>query len=125
MDAATLLPELLGRCPNLKLLVTSRERLNLTEEFVLWLEGLPFEAESASPGRPHPVLGAGGAPPAEVRALVYGGRHPHLPRGRGLTVRHGTRGGPRQHAVPASKSPRTSSETCSRSAAVRATCPNV
>ncbi len=46
MDAALLLPELLGRCPNLKLLVTSRERLNLAEEFVLWLEGLPFEAGS-------------------------------------------------------------------------------
>ena len=38
-----LLPELLGHCPNLALLVTSRERLNLAEEFVLWLEGLPFE----------------------------------------------------------------------------------
>ena len=49
MDAATLLPELLNRCPNLKLLVTSRERLNLAEEFVLWLEGLPFEA---GPRRP-------------------------------------------------------------------------
>ena len=49
MDAATLLPELLGRCPNLKLLVTSRERLNLAEEFVLWLEGLPFEAETRRP----------------------------------------------------------------------------
>ena len=43
MDEAMLLPELLGHCPNLALLVTSRERLNLAEEFVLWLDGLPFE----------------------------------------------------------------------------------
>ncbi len=43
IDEVMLLPELLERCPNLTLLVTSRERLNLAEEFVLWLEGLPFE----------------------------------------------------------------------------------
>ena len=43
IDEVMLLPELLERCPNLALLITSRERLNLAEEFVLWLEGLPFE----------------------------------------------------------------------------------
>ena len=43
MDGVMRLPELLGRCPNLALLATSRERLNLAEEFVLWLDGLPFE----------------------------------------------------------------------------------
>ena len=47
MDGVTVLPELLGRCPNLSMLVTSRERLNLTEEFVLWLEGLPFEGAAS------------------------------------------------------------------------------
>ena len=43
MDAVMSLPELLSRCPNLHLLVTSRERLNVAEEYVVWLEGLPFE----------------------------------------------------------------------------------
>ena len=32
--------DLVGRCPNLKVLVTSRERLNLAEEAVYLLEGL-------------------------------------------------------------------------------------
>jgi predicted ATPase/DNA-binding SARP family transcriptional activator len=36
------LAELLRRCPNLKLLVTSRERLNLDEEWLLPVEGLPL-----------------------------------------------------------------------------------
>lgn len=40
---ATLLSELLARCPDLNTLVTSRERLNLAEEWVYWLEGLPFK----------------------------------------------------------------------------------
>ena len=52
LDGVTFLSELLRRCPNLKLLVTSRERLNLAEEHVLWLEGLPFHA--GVEGGPHP-----------------------------------------------------------------------
>ena len=36
------LTQLLDACPNLKLLITSRERLNLTGEWVLALEGLPY-----------------------------------------------------------------------------------
>ena len=41
IGAAPLLSDLLTRCPHLKVLVTSRERLNLEEEWVVWLEGLP------------------------------------------------------------------------------------
>ena len=39
MDGADYLPDLLANCPNLTLLVTSRERLNLEEEYVFTLEG--------------------------------------------------------------------------------------
>jgi predicted ATPase/Tfp pilus assembly protein PilF len=42
MDGAMMVSELLGSCPNLVILVTSRERLNLEEEFVLTLQGLPL-----------------------------------------------------------------------------------
>lgn len=49
---ATLPARLLRACPNLKLLVTSRERLNLEEEWIVALEGLavptePFPAEAS------------------------------------------------------------------------------
>ncbi len=40
MAGATLTSKLLETCPNLKLLVTSRERLNVEEEWVLTLDGL-------------------------------------------------------------------------------------
>ncbi len=49
VEAVTVLPELLERLPNLALLVTSRERLNLAEEHVLWLEGLSFEDAAPYP----------------------------------------------------------------------------
>lgn len=42
VDGATLLSELLGRCPKLELLVTSRERLNVQEEWVFPVDGLPL-----------------------------------------------------------------------------------
>ena len=42
MEGATLLAKLLTAHPHLKLLVTSRERLNLQEEWVLPVEGLTF-----------------------------------------------------------------------------------
>jgi predicted ATPase len=41
-DGSSLLSHLLSKCPKLILLVTSRERLNLEEEHVFVLEGLPF-----------------------------------------------------------------------------------
>ncbi len=41
-DGAVLLSHVLSKCPNLKLLVTSRETLKLEEEHVFTLEGLPF-----------------------------------------------------------------------------------
>ncbi len=42
MDGALMVSELLEVCPSLSVVVTSRERLNLEEEFVLALEGLPL-----------------------------------------------------------------------------------
>ena len=42
IDGVLLVSDLLESCPNLKLLVTSRERLNLEEEFVSHLQGLPL-----------------------------------------------------------------------------------
>lgn len=47
LGGATLCSELLAGCPNLKLLVTSRERLNVLEEWVLPLEGLSVPEEGA------------------------------------------------------------------------------
>jgi predicted ATPase len=47
MDGVLMLSELLESCPNLTLLVTSRERLNLEEEFVLTLQGLPLPKEDS------------------------------------------------------------------------------
>lgn len=40
--ASSLLSDFLSKCPNLKLLVTSRERLKLEEEYVYALEGLRY-----------------------------------------------------------------------------------
>lgn len=42
LDESALLSTFTSRCPNLTLLVTSRERLNLAEEWLVPLEGLPF-----------------------------------------------------------------------------------
>ncbi|MBZ0294671.1 MAG: tetratricopeptide repeat protein [Anaerolineae bacterium] len=46
LDAAPLLTTLLGRAPGLKILVTSREALNLREEWVHHLEGLPYPTQT-------------------------------------------------------------------------------
>lgn len=58
LDGATLAAQLIQNCPNLKLLVTSRERLNLEEEWVLPLEGfaVPTETVSLSDSIHHDVL---------------------------------------------------------------------
>jgi predicted ATPase/DNA-binding CsgD family transcriptional regulator len=42
LEASDLLTDLLQAAPDVKCLVTSRERLNLREEWVLMLDGLPF-----------------------------------------------------------------------------------
>ena len=42
MDGAETLADLVKACPNLKLLVTSRERLNLEEEHIFPVTGMPF-----------------------------------------------------------------------------------
>lgn len=48
-SSAQRLQELLQRCPNLKILTTTRERLAVSEEWVLPLEGLPTPMAGASP----------------------------------------------------------------------------
>jgi predicted ATPase len=47
LDGATLLSEIVLAAPQVKLLVTSRERLNLREEWVFELEGLTFPESGA------------------------------------------------------------------------------
>ncbi len=42
LDSATFVAELVARCPQLKILITSRERLNLEEEHLLAVSGLPL-----------------------------------------------------------------------------------
>jgi predicted ATPase len=44
LEGVTLLSQILAYAPHVQLLVTSRERLNLVEECVLDLEGLPYPA---------------------------------------------------------------------------------
>ena len=46
IDDSGRLPELLYRCPNLYLIVTSRERLNLPEEWILHIRGLSYQLDS-------------------------------------------------------------------------------
>lgn len=48
LDGASLLSEILAVAPNIYLLVTSRERLNLVEEWVLEVDGLAFPADDSS-----------------------------------------------------------------------------
>lgn len=47
IEGALLVSDLLESCPNLTILVTSRERLNLEEEFVLSVQGLPVPSETS------------------------------------------------------------------------------
>ncbi len=47
-DGALLISKLLERCPNLVMLVTSRERLNIEEEFVLPLLGLRVSSDQVN-----------------------------------------------------------------------------
>jgi predicted ATPase len=45
-DGASHLSDLIARCPNLTLLVTSRERLNIAEEYAVRITGLSFPANN-------------------------------------------------------------------------------
>jgi predicted ATPase/DNA-binding CsgD family transcriptional regulator len=56
MDGAGLLPEMLEAAPGVKLLVTSRERLSLREEWVVDVHGLPYPEQDA--GDPRQEYGA-------------------------------------------------------------------
>ncbi len=50
LDGANLLDELLNVALDLKILVTSRERLNLQGEWIVQIDGMPFPAESEPDG---------------------------------------------------------------------------
>src|SRR5690606_35163681 len=49
LDAATNVGELLRACPNLQIVVTSRVRLGLTDEWTVELSGLDLSHDSARP----------------------------------------------------------------------------
>jgi predicted ATPase/DNA-binding SARP family transcriptional activator len=50
LEGAPLLAQILAQAPEVRLLVTSRERLNLQAESLLEIEGLPFPADEETPG---------------------------------------------------------------------------
>ncbi len=53
LDGALLLPEILAYAPDIRLLVTSRERLNLVEEWVLEVTGLEYPSTEDDSGAGH------------------------------------------------------------------------
>jgi len=55
VSGAEIIPELLERCPDVKFLVTSRERLNVQEEWIVAVSGMPY------PNAPGPELELYGA----------------------------------------------------------------
>ena len=55
VEGAPIVSELVLGCPNLKVLVTTRERLNLAEESVFLLEGLTGVSGGDSPAGDVPV----------------------------------------------------------------------
>jgi predicted ATPase len=48
LEGASFVHDLMSSCPQVKVLVTTRERLNLESEWVFEVEGLPFPAETAT-----------------------------------------------------------------------------
>lgn len=52
MDGVDLIADLLQQAPDVKLVVTSREKLRLREEWVFALEGLPYPPAAAGKARP-------------------------------------------------------------------------
>jgi len=48
LEGVQIITDILDNAPNVKILVTSRERLNLQEEWVLTLEGLPFPHDQST-----------------------------------------------------------------------------
>src|SRR5205085_10236209 len=45
MDGVGLIADILQKLPNLRLLITSRERLNLQQEWVLHIQGLDYPSD--------------------------------------------------------------------------------
>lgn len=48
VTSAEVIADLLVRCPNIKLLITSRERLNIQHEWIIALNGLPYPKTSSA-----------------------------------------------------------------------------
>ena len=93
VDGAVMLGNLLSGCPNLKLLVTSRERLNLEEEVPYVLKGLPFSedegASAAAPGSDALTLFLDRAKRAKRTFELSRANRPHV-----LAIVRGTQGLP-------------------------------
>ena len=93
VDGAVLLGNLLSDCPNLKLLITSRERLNLEEEVPYVLKGLPFAedpgAAAATPGSDALTLFLDRAKRAKRTFELTHANRPHV-----LAIVRGTQGLP-------------------------------
>ena len=49
IDCAGIVSELVSRCPGLKILVSSRERLNIDEEWIVPIQGLPVPPSAQKP----------------------------------------------------------------------------
>ena len=56
LEGTPLVAELLARAPQLTILVTSRQRLNLSSETVIFLDGLRFPADEASDPLAYPAV---------------------------------------------------------------------
>ena len=56
LEGAPLAGELLARAPQLSILVTSRQRLNLSSETVVFLDGLRFPAEQSADALAYPAV---------------------------------------------------------------------
>jgi predicted ATPase/DNA-binding SARP family transcriptional activator len=73
LDGATLVSWLIQGCPQLKVLVTSRERLNLAEEWLLPVAGLPYPESplvGTPPASPPPLVGGVGGGWADFDAIA-------------------------------------------------------
>lgn len=68
-DGLALLAGILQQAPQVKLLVTSRERLNLQEEYVLEVAGLTYPMDDWKIGRPEDWIAGDIAQPATLPAL--------------------------------------------------------
>jgi predicted ATPase/DNA-binding SARP family transcriptional activator len=95
-NAAPILSAILQAAPGVRLLVTSRERLNLAEEWVLALNGLPFPV---LPGTSQPGHQLPSVIPADQLMEDYGAVHLFVERARQTDAQFDPRANPGQSAA--------------------------